>query len=104
MFKKLIIYQKPIDKFKQQHGITKYGFPFDSFKSFYDYYGYYGMFGHFLKFVQDHRFLIVSNNKKVIVAYKGKIIYNKEIDHDPYDLVGRYWFGILICLKVMNEL
>lgn len=103
MFEKLIVYRKVITVFKEQHGIFDLGFPFDTFHSYYSYYGNLGMLGYFLKFVQQYNFLIVSNNKSIIVVDNGKIVYNKEVDINPYDLTSRHWFGILICCAFLEK-
>jgi len=103
MFDKLMKYRKCIKLLKEREGIVEGGFPFTSFHDFYKFYGDLGMLGYFLKFVQDRKFLIITSNKKLIIVEGTTTIFNKEVAIDPYNLVSRMWYGILIALTKIEK-
>ena len=103
MFEKLIVYNKCITKFKEQHGIVEGGFPFESFNDFYKLHGDIGMLGFFLQFVQKYNFRIILNGKSVVVFYKAQKIYDKPMEVDVYDLVSRMWYGIIMAMNVIDK-
>lgn len=103
MFEKLVIYRKVIELFKKQNGIVVGGFPVETFHDYYVFYGNLGMLGFFLKFIQGHKFIIANSNKQLVVLEDGKIIYNQEVAIDPYDIVSRHWYGILVCCAFLEK-